>query len=40
LAGIVEIVPLFTNPDVVKDEVVMPDGSTKACCGNVQRVKS
>jgi cytochrome c oxidase cbb3-type subunit 2 len=30
LAGIVEIVPLFTNPDVVKDEVVMPDGSTKS----------
>ena len=30
LAGIVEIVPLFTNPDAVKDEVVMPDGSTKS----------
>ena len=28
LAGIVEIVPLFTNPDAVKDEVIMPDGST------------
>jgi cytochrome c oxidase cbb3-type subunit 2 len=28
LAGIVQIVPLFTNKDAVKDEVVMPDGST------------
>ena len=30
LAGIVEIVPLFTNPDAVKDEVVAADGSTKS----------
>ena len=30
LAGIVEIVPLFTNPEAVKDEVTMADGSTKS----------
>ena len=30
LAGIVEIVPLFTNKDAVKDEVIMADGSTKS----------
>ncbi|WP_428086812.1 cytochrome-c oxidase, cbb3-type subunit II [Candidatus Thioglobus sp.] len=30
LAGIVQIVPLFTNPDTVKDEVVLADGSTQS----------
>ncbi|MBT3195163.1 MAG: cytochrome-c oxidase, cbb3-type subunit II [Candidatus Ruthia sp.] len=30
LAGIVEIVPLFTHNDVVKDEVVLADGSTQS----------
>ncbi|NYT52638.1 MAG: cytochrome-c oxidase, cbb3-type subunit II [Candidatus Vesicomyosocius endoextente] len=30
LAGIVEIVPLFTNPEVVKDEVIAADGSIKS----------
>ncbi len=30
LAGIVEIVPLFTNTDAVKDEVTLADGSTKS----------
>ncbi|BBB22251.1 cbb3-type cytochrome c oxidase subunit II [Abyssogena phaseoliformis symbiont OG214] len=30
LAGIVEIVPLFTNPEAVKDEVIAADGSTKS----------
>lgn len=30
LAGIVQIVPLFTNPDAVKDEVTMSDGSTQS----------
>lgn len=28
LAGIVEIVPLFTNKDAIKDEVVLADGTT------------
>jgi cytochrome c oxidase cbb3-type subunit 2 len=28
LAGIVEIVPLFTNKDAVRDEVVLTDGTT------------
>ena len=30
LAGIVEIVPLFTNVDAVKDKVVLADGSTQS----------
>ncbi len=30
LAGIVEIVPLFTNPEAVKDEVIAADGSIKS----------
>ncbi len=30
LAGIVEIVPLFTNPEAIKDEVITTDGSTKS----------
>ena len=30
LAGIVEIVPLFTNPDAVRDEVTLKDGSTQS----------
>ncbi|ABL01843.1 cytochrome c oxidase, cbb3-type, subunit II [Candidatus Ruthia magnifica str. Cm (Calyptogena magnifica)] len=30
LAGIVEIVPLFTNPEAVKDKVIAIDGSTKS----------
>ncbi|QKQ24618.1 cytochrome-c oxidase, cbb3-type subunit II [Candidatus Ruthia endofausta] len=30
LAGIVEIVPLFTNPEAVKDEVITTDGSIKS----------
>jgi len=30
LAGIVEIVPLFTNTDAVKEEVTLADGSTKS----------
>ena len=30
LAGIVQIVPLFTNPDAVKDEVTLTDGSTQS----------
>ena len=30
LAGIVQIVPLFTNPETVKDEVTLADGSTKS----------
>lgn len=30
IAGIVEIVPLFTHADAVKDEVTMADGSTKS----------
>ncbi len=30
IAGIVEIVPLFTHPDAVKEEVTMADGSTKS----------
>ncbi|WP_190600453.1 cytochrome-c oxidase, cbb3-type subunit II [Candidatus Vesicomyidisocius sp. SY067_SCS001] len=30
LAGIVEIVPLFTNPETVKDEVIAADGSIKS----------
>ncbi|HIL03036.1 MAG TPA: cytochrome-c oxidase, cbb3-type subunit II, partial [Candidatus Thioglobus autotrophicus] len=27
LAGIVQIVPLFTNPETIKDEVTLADGS-------------
>jgi cytochrome c oxidase cbb3-type subunit 2 len=30
LAGIVQIVPLFTNPETVKDKVIATDGSTKS----------
>lgn len=30
LAGIVQIVPLFTNPETVKDEVTLVDGSTQS----------
>jgi cytochrome c oxidase cbb3-type subunit 2 len=30
LAGIVQIVPLFTNPEAVKDEVILADGSTQS----------
>ena len=30
LAGIVEIVPLFTNPDAVRDEVTLSDGTKKS----------
>ncbi len=30
IAGIVEIVPLFTHPDAVKEEVTMADGSPKS----------
>ncbi|HIF47803.1 cytochrome-c oxidase, cbb3-type subunit II [Candidatus Thioglobus sp.] len=30
LAGIVQIVPLFTNPETIKDEVTLADGSTQS----------
>jgi len=30
LAGIVQIVPLFTNPETIKDEVTLEDGSTQS----------
>ncbi|MCH9745098.1 MAG: cytochrome-c oxidase, cbb3-type subunit II [Proteobacteria bacterium] len=30
LAGIVQIVPLFTNPEAVKDEVILADGSSQS----------
>ncbi len=30
LAGIVQIVPLFTNPETVKDEVILADGSSQS----------
>ncbi|CAC9602085.1 Cytochrome c oxidase (cbb3-type) subunit CcoO (EC 1.9.3.1) [uncultured Gammaproteobacteria bacterium] len=30
LAGIVQIVPLFTNPETVKDEVTLADGTTQS----------
>lgn len=30
LAGIVQIIPLFTSPDTVKDQVVATDGSSKS----------